>query len=172
MTDTTATLISTVISEQTATLIAAVIAAFAGLVAVATSFYSTFHQQNRVGKLRLAEFRRDWIESLREKLASYLALSLQLDICQKKLKGQDPKELLLIDQIEEMQIKLMSEFYYIKLCLNKTETAHRELLEILELMLTEKLEIVQFKLKERGLNLADMADDILKTEWKKLKLEM
>ena len=149
-------------TAETATLIAAGVAAVAAIIAAGVSTYTAYYQATRSSKLRLAEFRREWIENLRIRIATFSTLAGSQNSTSEEIENGEPRKAKndLLTITKDLRIKLLEEFYYIKLCLNLEEEDHKSLFELMDLLVRNE-EGIQEEIAKRGYTLTEKASDVL-----------
>lgn len=160
-------------TEQVVTLVAASIAAFAAIVAALASLYSVYYQASRSSNLRLAEFRKEWIEDLRIKMSEFLSYTVDLGIRIENLKKKAGENDIIVDEDFFERSNRQGEAYaFIALSINADEKTHKELLELMGRMMGTKSSDIGALYEELGYNFIEKSKEVLKGEWNRLKREM
>ena len=158
---------------QTLAAVATVVAALiAGLIA--------FVNLTLTKEQKTSEFRQEWIDGLREDLATFLsaARACARAFSAKALLGENYSKVAFPmgdEQIAELRLSAAQTFYRIKLRLNPDEVEHVELLRLLTRAIDEqnKQQLDQSTTDAEILAALERASDyarpLLKTEWKRVK---
>ena len=158
---------------QTLAAVATVVAALiAGLIAFVNL---TLNKEKKT-----SEFRQEWIDGLREDLATFLsaARACARAFAAKTALGENYAKVafpLSDEQVGELRLSAAQTFYRIKLRLNPDELEHVELLRLLTRAIEEqnKQQLEQSTTDVEILAAIDRASDyarpVLKTEWKRVK---
>ena len=139
--------------------------AFAGvLISVIASSLVTLWINSRASRQRIAEFRKEWIEELRQKLSEYISLTMEIRV-EGELSNQEGSTVLSQKSLDLLHKRLRLESYLL-LSLNPDEIEHKKLRDkILELSAPGEL-------GSSIPSIIDLARAVLKKEWDRLKSEI
>lgn len=164
-------------TQETVTLIAAVIAAVAAISAGFISWNVSNETLRKASQARLAEYRREWIENLRTNIAEYSSNRFQRyqhkSQYEAAKRAKDPET---AKYHRNMMIECTGRqgqnHSYILLCLNPEEVEHANFEEVLRDTLNFDREKRKKYFEEDESTFEDYARRILKLEWDRLKKEL
>ncbi len=139
----------------------ALIAFFGVVLSAVVSWITTWFTLKRAGSQKLAEYRKEWIEELRKKIASFVTVTFDRELEKKTKKIDGP-----ISEAERKMILDQTHIYMeILMYLNPAEVSHRNLEERLAQMSEMTTNYVEN-------SIIPLSRAVLKTEWDRLKTEI
>ncbi|PWJ80107.1 hypothetical protein C7441_11332 [Pseudaminobacter salicylatoxidans] len=108
-------------------------------------------------------------------MAEFLAIHFQRDSVSTLINGSFNDTDNLFESTKkhiELTTSLGERLSYVQLSLNSSETAHRELIDIMYFMVNNPLPEVEKEYQRVGFKFTEKAGEVLKSEWTRLKQEM
>ena len=153
-----------------------------GVAAFVGTIWSNFiaHKALRAtGKQRIADFRQNWIENLRQHVSEFMVASYKSDSAAKRLKVYTTKARNVSqarvwrERKIEAEQEMIGHFSFVKLCLNPNERDHEQLLFSMTSMMNEEWIVkAENNAFEKDVSVNDAARAVLKREWERLKLDI
>ena len=157
--------------ELKVALTVAIIAALSSVIAAAFQAITSYQNAKKPADLQLANFRREWIESLRLKISDFLSAKYEeINLKQHRDHAEKVKNEDLFWEITKQGVLTTSKCarlrYEIGLMLNTNEQLHQEFdIDLQEVLLSEDPKLLNEEFMSK-------ARIILKSEWDTLKNEM
>jgi hypothetical protein len=145
------------------------------MIAVVT-LYVSYKGFRQTKSQKLAEFRKDWIENLRSHFSEFGSLVFHARALKRitdmhtenKEKDIENKA---DEDYKETFVRLKYVHEYIRLMLNPSEDLHRQMDNLMQDLIDDTLENEPETPRENWPDFSDLARQILKTEWNRVKTE-
>ncbi|SCX29774.1 hypothetical protein [Agrobacterium rosae] len=163
-------------TPELVTLIAAAVAAVAAIAAAVVSGFGVYIQSRTVSKMKIAEYRREWVEELRRNIVEFIAGKVSAKEAKRlrdvaRTKGDDNEANKQHENYLVAIQRMGKSYVFIRLCLNPNEELHVELENVLDLVQNGTDAEIDAGIKKLGFSLTEKSRQVLKAEWDRLKKE-